>query len=321
MKEKILSALREAGDYVSGEVLSRSLGVTRSAVWKQIGQLRNEGYQIASVPNKGYRLENDGNMFNVSKILENLPAETVGKKLIVLKSVDSTNNELKRLAAQGEPAGTVVAAQVQTAGKGRFGRVWQSDSGGLYFSVLLRPELPPADIASITLAAGYAVCLAVRKATGLDARIKWPNDIIIGSRKICGILTEMAAQSDRLDYVVTGIGINLNTESFPEELQKKATSLSQQAKRCMDKSMFFHEVLASLDRVLTSFLVSVSLEDREHFKALCATLGREVSVEKNGTTLHGTARDISPSGELLIDTAEHGIIAVSSGEVTVQGIY
>lgn len=320
MKETILSALKHTDGYLSGEELSRTLGVTRSAVWKNINLLRQEGYLIDSVPNRGYCLKKNPDLLDAEKIMKDIHINAITKKLLLFKTIDSTNNELKRLAAKGEPGGTVAASEIQTGGRGRFGRQWQSDKGGLYFSFLLRPELPPGEIAAITLAAGYAVCLAVREYTGLDARIKWPNDVIIGNHKICGILTEMAAQSDRLEYVVTGIGINLNTTKFPEELHTKATSLSLQTGKEIDKSDFFRTVLISLDRVLSSFLISVSLEDMQHFKELCATLEREVSVERNGTVLHGTAVDISPVGELIIQT-QSGLEKIASGEVTVQGIY
>ena len=319
MKNKILSALKNTEGYISGEELSHSLGITRSAVWKHIGQLRNDGYVITSVHNRGYRLENDFDMIDEKKIVYH--GETVGKKLIILKSTDSTNNEVKRLAREGEESGTVVCAYTQTAGKGRFGRKWSSDKGGLYFSVFLKADLPPSDIASITLACGYAVCLAVRDYTGLDARIKWPNDIIIGNKKICGILTEMAAQIDRLDYIVTGIGINVNNREFPEEIENKATSLFKETGKITDKSEFFGKVLEYLDKVLTSFLVSISIEDMSGFKKLCATLDREVSVQRGGSVLTGKAVDITPFGELVIETEDNMTFRISSGEVTVQGIY
>lgn len=320
MREKILSALRNSEDYVSGEELSRVLGITRSAVWKNVKQLKKDGYIIQSVRNRGYKLESNPNLLDGGRISDGLQTEIIGKRIIILKSVDSTNEEIKRLAGRLEPSGTVVASEEQSAGKGRFGRVWESEKGGLYFSFLIRPNLPPSDISSVTLAAGYAVCLAIREYTGLDARIKWPNDIIIGKKKVCGILTEMAAQSDCIEYVVIGIGINVNLKTFPKEIEHKATSLLTETGKQLDKSDFFKNVLKHLDAVLSSFLISVSVEDMESFKELCATIGRDVSVERNGLTLTGKAVGISPSGELLIQTSEK-ILSVSSGEVTVQGIY
>lgn len=320
MKSKILSVLRHSDDYVSGEDLSRCLGVTRTAVWKNINLLKDEGYNIHSVRNKGYKLESSPDLLDKELIIDKLSPSVIGTKIEILKTIDSTNEEVKRWASRGEASGLVIGAEEQTAGKGRFGRLWKSDNGGLYFSVLLRPELPPSEIAAITLAAGFAVCNAVRDYTNCDAQIKWPNDIIIGNKKICGILTEMAAQSDRLDYVVIGIGINVNHCTFPDEIQHKATSLFLETNQKTDRNDFFAAVLKSLDTVMQSFLVSLSIDDVNRFKELCATLGRNVSLERSGTVIQGIAEDINLSGELIINSNGKKI-TVNSGEVTVQGIY
>ena len=321
VKYKVLSALKSAEGYVSGEQLSNTLGVTRSAVWKAVNALKAEGYVVDSVRNKGYRLLASPDKLDHEEIVKGLQPRVVGKKVILLDTVDSTNQEVKRLARQGEAGGTVVAAEHQTAGKGRFGRSWGSGSGGLFFTLLLRPELPPSDIASITLAAGYAVCLAVRDYTGVDARIKWPNDVIVGSKKICGILTEMAAQSDRIDYVAIGIGINVNDREFPEELRQKATSLRLETGKELDRSRFFGAVLSCLDEVLSRFLVSLSIDDLNSFKSLCATLGRRVTVERSDGQLCGVATDVTAGGELIVTGDDGTRMTVGSGEVTVQGIY
>ena len=311
----------KADGYISGEQLSAQLGITRSAVWKYINALKKDGCMIDSVRNRGYRLVEAPDMLNVQEIMEGLKTEVAGKKLIVLDSVDSTNEEIKRLAAKGEPSGTIVAAERQTKGKGRFGRFWDSGSGGLYFTLILRPELPPSDISSITLAAGYAVCLAVREYYDIDAKIKWPNDVIVGNKKICGILTEMAAQSDRIDYVAIGIGINLNHESFPQEISDKAASLRTITGKKTDRNDFFRTLITFLDRVLSRFLVSLSVEDTIRFREVCATIGRRVTVQRGNETISGIAEDISPGGELIVKNDKGEIISINSGEVTVQGIY
>lgn len=321
MRAKILSALKNSEGYISGEQISSELGITRSAVWKYINSLKAEGYQIDSVRNKGYQLVASPEKLDKDEICSHMDTGLVGKEIIILDSVDSTNEEIKRLATKGAVSGTVVAAEHQTAGKGRFGRVWDSDDGGLYFTLLLRPDLPPSDISSITLASGYAVCLAIREYTGAEARVKWPNDIIIGNKKVCGILTEMAAQSDRIDYVAIGIGINLNHKSFPETISGKATSLFLETGRHTDKNSFFAVVLEHLDRVITNFLVSLSVDDLNNFKAICATLGRQVSVERSGSLIKGIATDITSGGELVVTDESGSSFTVCSGEVTVQGIY
>ena len=320
MKSDILLELKKAGDFVSGEKLSSGLGITRSAVWKYINALKEDGCEIISVRNKGYKLIGAPDILNKYEIMNGNTSEVVGKKLILMKSVDSTNEEIKRLALKGEPGGTIVAAENQTAGKGRFGRSWASDGGGLFFSVLLRPDLPPCDIASITLAAGLAVCLAVREYTKTDARIKWPNDVIIGKKKICGILTEMSAQSDCIDHVAVGIGINVNNPCFPDEISEKATSLFKKKKKMINRNEFFGVVIKYLDDILKSFFVSLSVDDIKLFKELCATIGREVTVKRTAGDIHGKAVDITASGELIVEDNGKNII-VNSGEVTVQGIY
>lgn len=322
MKGKIISLLKENGGYVSGEKISEELGITRSAVWKHINSLKEEGCIIDSVRNKGYRLISEPDNLDEKKIRGLLNVAMIGRDLITMKSVDSTNEEAKRLAHEGAPHGLVIASDRQTAGKGRFSRKWSSEpDGGLYFSVLLKPELPPSDIASITLSAGYAVCLAVREYTGLDAGIKWPNDVILGSKKLCGILTEMAAQSDRIDYVIIGIGINVNNISFPDEIAEKAVSLRMAAGSPIDRSEFFACVINKLDRVIGDFLISLSIDDIAHFKELCATMGRNVTVVRSGQEISGVACDVSPTGELIIRLENGKEITVTSGEVTVQGIY
>lgn len=321
MKSEILSLLRNADGYVSGEELSKKLGVSRTAVWKNINLLREEGYIINSLTNKGYKLEKSPDVLDENIIADGLKISSVGTKIKVMKTVDSTNEEAKRLANNGAESGLIVAAEEQTAGKGRLGRVWKSDNGGIYFTLLIRPELPPSAIASITLASGYAVCLAIRNYTECDAKIKWPNDVIIGNKKVCGILTEMAAQSDQIDYVAIGIGMNVNHTEFPDEISKKATSLRIETGEKIDRNAFFKCVIQKLDEVISSFLFSVSLEDIQSFKALCATLGRRVSVQRGGKTVEGTACDITANGELIIKDDIGNNICVNSGEVTVQGIY
>lgn len=320
MKNKILSELKAAEGYISGERISKDLGVSRTAVWKNINLLKDEGYIIDSVRNRGYMLKECPDIIDTDIIKSKISVDTVGTEIIVMKSVDSTNNEIKRRASNGAPSGLIIAAETQTAGKGRFGRSWESSKDGLYFTALIRPELPPVEIPSVTLASGYAVCLAIRKYTGCDAKIKWPNDIIIGRKKICGILTEMAAQSDRLDYVAIGIGINVNNTVFADEIKHKATSLFLETGKKIDRTDFFAEVINSLDKIIKSFLVSVSAEYINEFKKLCATLGQSVSVERNGNLIKGVARDITPNGELIIDCGNE-TITVNSGEISVQGIY
>lgn len=322
MKEQVLKMLEADGGYVSGEYLSRMLGVSRTAVWKVIKRLREEGYIIDSVTNKGYCLKGKPDFLDENIIGRDINTAVIGTKIEVLKTVDSTNEEIKRRAANGAKSGLIIAAECQTGGKGRFGRKWESESGeGIYFTFLLRPGLPPADIASITLAAGYAVCEALREYSGVEAKIKWPNDIVINNKKVCGILTEMAAQMDMVDYVAVGIGINVNNKSFSEDIKWKSTSVFIETGKLTERNLLFREVIKKLDLIISEFLTGIPEERKTHFKELCITLGRSVTAMRGGTEIKGTAVDVSSGGDLIIRQSSGELVSVNSGEVVVQGIY
>ena len=321
MKYRILKALNDVDGYISGEQLSESMGVSRTTIWNYISLLRREGYVIRSVTNKGYKLISSPDRLSPEAVSEGYTPSLVGKELVILQETDSTNEEIKRRAAAGAASGLVIAAERQTMGKGRLGRSWESERGGLFFSFLLRTELPPSDVTGITLAAGYAVCLAVREYSGIDARIKWPNDIIVGSKKLCGILTEMSAQPDQTEYIVCGIGINANNKDFPEELREKCTSLAEETGSETDRSRLLGCVLKKLDRVLSSFMVSLCVEDMDHFRKLCVTLGRRIVFVRSKERIEATAVDVGSDGELIARDDSGREYSINSGEVTVQGIY
>ncbi len=322
MKNTVLSMLEQSEDFVSGEYLSNVLGVSRTAVWKSIKKLREEGYEIKSVTNRGYMLVKKPDLLSAEEISDGLDVSFVGKQIEVLKTVDSTNNEIKRRAAAGAESGLLIAAERQTGGKGRIGRIWQSDEGkGVYFTFLLRPDMPPNEVAEITLAAGYGVCAAVREYTGLDARIKWPNDIVVGSRKLCGILTEMTAQIEKVEYVAVGIGINVNHKEFSEELKDKATSLYIETGHGINRNDFLRAVISELDKVAEQFLKGFTEEHRSKFKELCVTLNRKVTSVRGGKTIEGIAVDITDEGDLIVRDSSGSLININSGEVVVQGIY
>ena len=321
-KNKIYFLLKEANGYISGEAISETLGITRSAVWKYINILRSEGYVIQSATNKGYRLLKSADKLNETELSYALSTKILGQPLFFMPTVGSTNAEIKKLAAKGYPQGTTVIAETQMDGKGRLGRVWQSPpETGLWFSFLLKPELSPLHIAGITLACGMGVCMAIRNCTGLDARIKWPNDIIVNNKKVCGILTEMSAEADKINYAVVGIGINVNTEFFPEEIRHKATSLMLEKGERFERKTLFQNVLAETEKYLKTYEDTYGIFIMEEYKKYCATLGKEVSVIRGNKTLCGTAVDIAETGDLIIRTSDGEMLNIHSGEVTVQGIY
>ena len=322
MQKKILDILLNADDFISGQEISEKLGVSRQAVWKSINALKEKGYEIQSVTNRGYRLVSSPNYLNESSLKSLLHNKIIGKNLIVLDSVNSTNDYLKKLGNEGYENGTVVAAREQTKGKGRLGRTWQSKKDdGIAFSVLLRPSVAPSEVSAITPLAGLAVCKAIREYTKLDCVIKWPNDIIVGRKKLVGILTEMSAEFDAVEYVITGIGINVDHTSFPEEIAFKATSLLLETGRHIDKNEFLACVLEHLENEFVKNNLELTPTALSEYTDLCATVGRSVTFQRGTRRISGMAVGVSEHGELKVMMSDGTISLVNSGEVTVQGIY
>lgn len=322
MQKKILDILLNTDDFISGQEISEKLGVSRQAVWKAINALKEKGYEIQSVTNRGYRLVSSPNYLNESSLKSLLHNKIIGKNLIVLDSVNSTNDYLKKLGNEGCENGTVVAAREQTKGKGRLGRTWQTKKDdGIAFSVLLRPNVAPSEVSAITPLAGLAVCKAIREYTKLDCVIKWPNDIIVGRKKLVGILTEMSAEFDAVEYVITGIGINVDHTSFPEEIAFKATSLLLETGRHIDKNEFLACVLEHLENEFVKNNLELTPTALSEYTDLCATVGRSVTFQRGTRRISGMAVGISEHGELKVMMSDGTICLVNSGEVTVQGIY
>lgn len=322
MQKKILDILLNTDDFISGQEISEKLGVSRQAVWKAINALKEKGYEIQSVTNRGYRLVSSPNYLNESSLKSLLHNKIIGKNLIVLDSVNSTNDYLKKLGNEGCENGTVVAAREQIKGKGRLGRTWQSKKDdGIAFSVLLRPSVAPSEVSAITPLAGLAVCKAIREYTKLDCVIKWPNDIIVGRKKLVGILTEMSAEFDAVEYVITGIGINVDHTSFPEEIAFKATSLLLETGRHIDKNEFLACVLEHLENEFVKNNLELTPTALSEYTDLCATVGRSVTFQRGTRRISGMAVGISEHGELKVMMSDGTICLVNSGEVTVQGIY
>ena len=320
-KDEILKYLQKHNDYVSGEELSEQLMVSRTAVWKHVNTLRSAGYAIESVTNRGYRLISSPDQITPELILSGLETKTLGKTVFSFDSIDSTNAQAKRQALSGAPNGSLFIAERQTGGKGRLGRAWESPSGtGLWFSVLLRPDSLPVQVTGITLLAGLAVCRAIRKQTKAPAKIKWPNDIVIGSKKVCGILTEMAAEIDRIEYVVVGIGINVNMENFPDELSVKATSLRMECGWPVARAGLLQEILKQFEEILCDDIDRPEAILAE-YKTLCVSLNRTVGFTRNEEPVTATAVDISPAGELIVRCEDGSLLSINAGEVSVQGIY
>ena len=313
----MLAFLAEAvDDYVSGEVISGKLGLTRAAVWKHVCSLRSRGYRIEALPARGYRLAEVPDRLGALELKPLLNTHDLGQVLHCLEEVPSTNDLAKELAEQGAVHGEVVVAERQTAGRGRRGRSWSSPAGkNLYLSVVLRPQLPPQRAAELTLVASLAVCDACRQA-GVDAGIKWPNDVLVGGRKVAGILTELGAEPDEVHWMVVGIGVNLNAirEDFPEELRGQATSLALERGQPVPRALFAAALLALLEEWLDRHAEEGFQAVREAWRARSATLGREVRVEVDGAELTGVAEDLDETGALLV-SRKGGRVRVVAGDV------
>lgn len=317
-EELVLSFLAEAGDeFVSGEAISDKLGLTRAAVWKHVESLRAHGYRIDAVPARGYRLAAVPDRLTALELRPLLNTHDVGQVLHWHEEVTSTSDLAKELAEEGAEHGEVVIAEAQTAGRGRRGRSWASPPRrNLYFSVVLRPDLPPVRAPEMTLVASVALCDALRQA-GVQAGIKWPNDLLASGRKIAGILTELAADPDRVQWIVVGIGINVNAraEDFPEELRGEATSVlierGQAAPRALLAAACFTALEDWVDRHAEEGFGVV----RDAWKERSVTLGREVSVRADGREVVGLAEDLDETGALVV-RGPSGVERILAGDVS-----
>ncbi len=321
-KEDVLALLSGGTGPVSGEQMSKTLGVSRAAVWKAIDQLRRAGYEIEAAPNRGYRLLAGPDRLSPERIADALRGHPWRERMVVLESVDSTNNYAKNLAASGAPEGTCVIAERQTAGRGRRGRGFVSDAGGLYFSCILRPQAAPQQLLHLTAAAAVAVSDAIETLTGAQPQIKWPNDPVLGGKKVCGILTELSlvAELNEAEYIVVGIGINCNQAAFPPELSKIATSLREQTGNMVDRSLLAAALARSLEQMERELFIGKRTW-LARFAARCVTVGKDVVLLRGDERTPARATGIGPDAELLVKYPDGTADAVRSGEVSVRGMY
>ena len=321
MRARILKLLRQQSqDYLSGEEISRQLAVSRTAVWKHIRELKNHGYEIEAHPRKGYRLKSRPDLLLPEEIRAGLATQLLGKQIVHFYDTSSTNNEAKRLAADDAVEGTIVVSEAQTLGRGRLNRGWFSPpGGGVWVSVILRPPFPPQEAPKCTLMAAVATVEAIREASGLNCGIKWPNDILWQGRKLVGILTEMSAEMDAINFVVLGIGINVSLQEsdFPEELRNIGASVSMGAEREVSRV----EVLQKLLERLEYWYQVVKQEGfepvLEAWRRESVTLGQPVRVLAGEETYDGVAEELAEDGSLLVRT-ENGLRRVLAGDVSLR---
>jgi BirA family biotin operon repressor/biotin-[acetyl-CoA-carboxylase] ligase len=318
----ILRLFREAGSgFVSGELISRELQVSRTAVWKHINGLRDAGYKIEAIPSRGYHLLSSPDILSVDEVREKLNATRIGRQLVCLPETTSTNADAFHLAEAGAEEGTTVIADAQSGGKGRRGRAWSSPAGvNLYCSVVLRPAIMPYEAPQLTFLSAVAVARAIEQATALEPEIKWPNDVLISGRKVAGLLNEMSAETDRVNFVILGIGVNLNMTlaQFPADVRAPATSLLLEQGLPVNRAQFAARMLGELDRLYTDFLHHGFGPVRDEWQQRCNANGREVVVSEAGVeTVRGMFHGIDGDGALLVRFPDGMVDRILSGDVRV----
>lgn len=314
MHDHIITFLKKSNGYLSGEEISRQLKISRSAIWKNIHQLRQEGYDIVAIPHLGYRLAGLPDKLLPREIQFQLKTKVLGREIVYLDSTTSTMDAAFRLGFEGAREGTVVAAEHQTKGKGRMGRVWCSPKGqGIYLSVILRPSVPASETAQLTLLSAVAVSEAIKKAAGIQTSIKWPNDLLIQGKKTAGILTELSAEMDRVHFVVIGIGINVNTPL--SALPPQATSLKHETRREISRVELVQEVLRFLDAWYGRLNKEGFLPIVRRWKELSLTLGHRVRVADSDGFVEGEAIDLDEHGGLVLRNDSGMRLQRMSGDV------
>ncbi|MCR3922644.1 MAG: biotin--[acetyl-CoA-carboxylase] ligase [Firmicutes bacterium] len=320
MEEKVLMLLREKTNmYVSGEEVSRTLQVSRTAIWKYIGRLREKGYTIDSSPRRGYCLRAVPDLLIPFEIRHGLTTELLGRKIYAYATIDSTNRRARELAQDGASDGTIVVAEMQTEGRGRLGREWNSPQGGIWLSLILRPQIQPFKVQSITLLTAVVAAETTELIADVAVGIKWPNDLLLHGKKVAGILTEVSAEMDCVRYLIVGIGLNANVAitSFPESVKDIATSLLVQTGQAVQRTEWVRIFLQRFEQEYNYVVQHGFSAILKRWREYSITLGQDVVVHCAGQRIVGHAVDINEQGALLVETA-NGIEAFWAGEVSLH---
>ncbi|MBT2283880.1 biotin--[acetyl-CoA-carboxylase] ligase [Paenibacillus polymyxa] len=318
--EDLLHMLLNAeGRFVSGEEISRNLSISRTAVWKHVNKLRDMGYEFEAVSRKGYRLVTKPESIDATALQLALDTTVFGRKAVLLTSTLSTQGDVLKLAEQGQAEGAVVIAEEQTGGRGRFGRQWFSPPGkGIWMSILLRPDLPLQHTPQLTLLTGVAVCRAVRACSGADAGIKWPNDVLIDGRKVCGILLESTVEDHEVRYCIAGIGVDVNfdPEDYPEDLTTIATSLKMETGQSVDRTKLTAAILTELEQLYFLYQKEGFGVISALWEALSVSMNREITVTNPHGVIEGKAIGLDSSGALLVEKHDGEHTLIISGEIS-----
>jgi BirA family biotin operon repressor/biotin-[acetyl-CoA-carboxylase] ligase len=322
LKKEILKMLKDnRSGFVSGQQISEQLGVSRTAIWKYINQIKEDGYEIESTSKKGYRIVSAPDLLTYEEVELYLNTSFIGRNIIHFDTIDSTNSKAKQLADSLED-GTILISEEQTSGRGRLGRSWVSPKyKGVWMSIVLKPDLNPMEAVKLTQVAAAAVVLGSR-ALGIETLVKWPNDIVINHKKTCGILTEMSAELTRINYVVVGIGINVNIDEtdFPEDIKEIATSLKVETGSSINRQKLVGSILNNFEVLYKRF---VHEDDMVSSLKICrdnsALIGNCINVIKRDGSLEARALDIDEEGRLLVEYPDGTKEFILSGEVSIRG--
>ena len=319
-RDRILELFQQRSDrFVSGEEICRDLGISRTAVWKQIRQLRELGYEIEAVPSKGYQLKSTPDTLISAAVTADLGTEIVGSRVVFLAQTDSTNVQARMLADQGAADGTVVIADQQSSGKGRLGRFWVSPSAvNLYLSIILRPDIPLLEAPRMTFLTAVAVAEAIEACGDFTPQLKWPNDVLLGGRKIAGLLNELSAETERINYLVLGIGVNLNmpADMFPANLRSPATSLFVASGAKVSRLDFTRNLLRRVDALYRQYLDEGFGPILAGWERRCHMIGCRVEVDYQHSRVTGTVTGLDEDGALLLRLPTGTIERVLAGDVT-----
>jgi len=314
MQSRIVEFLKKKDGYVSGEELSRHLGISRQGLWKHIQELKDSGYEISAVPHLGYQLTAAPDRLFPSEISHELNTKVVAKKIYYFDHINSTMDIAMQLGMKNAPEGALIISEGQAKGKGRLGREWLSPKyKGIYMSLILRPDIMPPATPILTLLAAVSLCEAVKSVAGLDTQIKWPNDILIHNKKLAGILTELNAELDKTFFVAIGIGLNANNDK--KSLIAGATSLKEQKKESVNRISILQDILRKIETNYLNFQKEGSRPILEKWRAYNITLGRRVKVHSHNQNIEGEAVDIDTDGALLLRADSGLTVKVLSGDV------
>lgn len=325
MKNKILEILCDHKDsFISGGEISLALGVTRTTIWKYVKLFRSEGFEIESISNKGYRLIRIPDRLEPVLIDQELHTRYLGRNIHYFSTITSTNSKARELMVNDPAHGTLVIAEEQTQGKGRLGRNWISPFGtGIWMSLIIKPDMEPSDAPKMTMLGAVAVVKAIEAETHVKVQIKWPNDIILNQKKLCGILTEMQADMDRIYWIIMGIGINVNQhpDSFPDDISKIATSLYVHTGVKLSRVRLVSRICNIFEELYEDFFHTKHFDSfLKEYKSLSITLGSQVKVTSLDQSLEGRAENFDEDGSLLVRTEDGILHQIISGDVSVRGV-